>query len=57
MGHRSFCHLLDEDADSPGADDQSNHDQHDPPEVLPTDDGHDARDHKDHCEDPQDECH
>ncbi len=42
MGPCAFCHLLNEDADSPGADDQSNHDQHDSPEILPSDDGHDA---------------
>lgn len=57
MGPRGFCHLLNEDAHSPGADDHSNHDQHDARELLPSDDGHDARIRRDHCADPQVECH
>src|SRR5215204_3902035 len=53
----SCCQSLGEEADSTRADEQSDDDQDDAHQHLATDQGHDAPDHQDHCEDPQKKNH
>src|SRR5215204_4813271 len=53
----SCCQSLGEEADSTRADEQSHDDEDDAHQHLATDQGHDAPDHQDHCEDPQKKNH
>ena len=50
-------HVLGEDADTAGSDEQTDDDEHDAPEELTADDRHDAGDDQDDGEDPQKSSH
>jgi len=46
-----------EDADTTGADEQTNDDQYDPPEDLPPEQRKHAGDHENDCENPEQKTH